>query len=137
MIKATRTFRFNKLGRHGIYKRWLNEGVTAKLRPLDDAAYRASLLEKLQEETTEVIQAANPQELKEELGDVLEVIHALAQDAGFSFESVDEERKKKREQRGGFEQRIFVETVEFPEGHPTIAYCLQHPHRYPEIKKDT
>ena len=131
-MPTMRKFSFNKLGRDRLFKKWLSEGVIAKTIILDDAAYFNSLKDKLLEEAQEVA-VATPHELQEELADVLEVVHAIAQAAGFSMESIEKARETKYEVRGGFQERTFVEWAQFPEGHPTIAYCLQNADRYPEI----
>jgi predicted house-cleaning noncanonical NTP pyrophosphatase (MazG superfamily) len=48
----------------------------------------------------------------EELADILEVIDGLASHLGSSFEEIIERKRKKREQRGGFETGIWLEWVE-------------------------
>ena len=46
-----------------------------------------------------------------ELGDVLEVIRALAALEGAGLEGVIRAAEEKRRERGGFEERIFLEKV--------------------------
>lgn len=48
----------------------------------------------------------------EELADILEVIDGLATHLGSSFEDVLAMKRRKRNQRGGFEQGIWLEWVE-------------------------
>ena len=47
----------------------------------------------------------------EELADLLEVMMAVAKARGSSFEEVDNIRKQKAVQRGGFEKKILLEEV--------------------------
>jgi predicted house-cleaning noncanonical NTP pyrophosphatase (MazG superfamily) len=80
-------------------------------RVLDDAGYEAALRAKLLEEAHEA-QAAPDGELASELADVLEVLRALAVAHDMSWEDVVSEAGRKRAERGGFDDRIFLEYVE-------------------------
>jgi len=128
-----RKFLFNKLGRDGVLEKWTREGVKPKTVHLNDAAFTHSLLEKLKEETQEVVEHKNPTELKEELADVIEIVRQIAKNAGISMEDIEKARADKFAKWGGWDKRLFVEWAEFPEGHPTIDYCLKNPDRFPEI----
>lgn len=57
---------------------------------------------KLIEEAGEVVGARNHQELIEELGDVLEVVTAIAHHAGINAQTIDDHRATKRDRLGGF-----------------------------------
>lgn len=46
-----------------------------------------------------------------ELADVLEVIHAIVEAKGISFEELDEIRLSKRKRRGGFTKKIVLEEI--------------------------
>lgn len=54
----------------------------------------------------------NTEDAIEELADVLEIIHGLADYHGASIEKVEEIRKQKAETRGGFKNRIFLIDVD-------------------------
>jgi len=77
-------------------------------RVLDHAGYEAALRAKLLEEAHEA-QAAPDGELASELADVLEVLKALAAAHDMSWEEVVSEAGRKRAERGGFDNRIFLE----------------------------
>ena len=47
----------------------------------------------------------------EELADLLEVMMAVAEARGHSFAEVETVRRTKAEKRGGFRERIFLESV--------------------------
>lgn len=85
------------------------EEPTTKI--LDDTEYKFELEKKLVEECNEVLGTKNSEERMEELADVVEVIRSLAGVEGKSFEDVLDIAKKKRDKRGGFEQKIFLEEV--------------------------
>jgi predicted house-cleaning noncanonical NTP pyrophosphatase (MazG superfamily) len=80
-------------------------------RILDDAGYEAALRAKLLEEAHEA-QAAPDGQLASELADVLEVLQALAAAHHMSWEDIVSEADRKRAERGGFDDRIFLEYVE-------------------------
>ena len=70
--------------------------------------YDKRLREKLKEEATEFYASGRP----EELADVLEVVHALCKSIGISYESVEQTRVKKAEERGSFDKRIVLDEVQ-------------------------
>jgi predicted house-cleaning noncanonical NTP pyrophosphatase (MazG superfamily) len=80
-------------------------------RVLDQAGYLAALRAKLIEEAEEA-QAAPDRQLRSELADVLEVLQALAAAHGMNWEDIVAEAARKRAERGGFDERIFLEYVE-------------------------
>ncbi len=45
----------------------------------------------------------------EEIADIIEVLYALIKDRGFSKEQIELLRKKKLEERGGFESKIILD----------------------------
>lgn len=102
---------FGKLVRDRIPEIIVANGEKAIYRTLSDEEYRTALLEKLSEEVEEV-KAASPKEITTELADVLEVLHAIASLHNVSFDSVREERDTRREKRGGFERKIYLEATE-------------------------
>jgi predicted house-cleaning noncanonical NTP pyrophosphatase (MazG superfamily) len=77
-------------------------------RVLAGADFRQELSKKLQEEVDEFLVAQNI----EELADIQEVVHGILQSMDKSFEELEAVRIAKKEKRGGFERRIFLETVE-------------------------
>ncbi|MCW9054388.1 MAG: nucleoside triphosphate pyrophosphohydrolase [Candidatus Pacebacteria bacterium] len=103
---------FNKLVRDRIPEKIEANGETCVTRVLDDDEYRIELIKKLEEEIIEVRLAADdPKELIEELADVFEVIDAIVKGFALDRAEIDQAQKKKLEKRGGFEQRIFLEST--------------------------
>jgi predicted house-cleaning noncanonical NTP pyrophosphatase (MazG superfamily) len=80
------------------------KGETPKTHIAADEEYARLLIAKLIEEALEY----KLQPSAEELGDILEVVHALASQYG-GFEKVDEVRKKKTSERGNFSKRIVLD----------------------------
>jgi predicted house-cleaning noncanonical NTP pyrophosphatase (MazG superfamily) len=104
---------YNKLVRDQIPAIIAMDGCQPVTRVLDDAGYLAALRAKLVEEAGEA-QAAPEDQLLSELADVLEVLRALASAQGASWADIEAEAARKRNERGGFDQRIFLEYVEAP-----------------------
>ncbi len=68
---------------------------------------RGALLDKLLEEASEAADADDAH-LVEELADVLEVVRALAVTAGLDLDDVLELADRKRAERGGFDDGLFL-----------------------------
>jgi len=69
--------------------------------------YSQRLMEKLEEEVHEFFATPNT----EEMADILEVLHALCNLKGFSWEQVEMMRQKKSLERGAFEKRIILKST--------------------------
>ena len=95
----------NKLVRDKIPKIIRNSGNRCEITTLDDAEYIKALKRKLVEEAQEVA-TASPEDLAQELADVMEVMEALMAAAGIEPGKVREIQKEKQSQRGGFDNRI-------------------------------
>lgn len=102
-------------------------------RVLEQDEYRARLKDKLLEEAKEVLEAKTIVEIQEELADVLEVIHALSLAHGLSYEQIEEARVQKKQERGGFADRIYSPFFEMDTDNADVDYYLTQPDRYPEI----
>ena len=76
---------------------------------LDEQEYKNELKNKLEEEVLEVRKAQDKNEILEECADVLEVLRALVQTYGYTWDDLVEVNASKREKRGGFEKRIYLE----------------------------
>jgi predicted house-cleaning noncanonical NTP pyrophosphatase (MazG superfamily) len=68
--------------------------------------YARRLRDKLLEEAHEAATATEPAALLEELGDVLQVLYALASQAGHSAAEVECARARKARTHGGYTHRI-------------------------------
>jgi predicted house-cleaning noncanonical NTP pyrophosphatase (MazG superfamily) len=87
------------------------EGRRPVTRVLDEASYRQALLAKLIEEAQEASHAT-ADNLPGELADVLEVLRALTVATEMSWLQLLALAEDKRSRHGGFERRIFLESVE-------------------------
>ena len=100
----------NKLVRDKIPNIIEEKGETPVIKTLDAIEYKKELEKKLYEEYKEVIEA-NGEEYIEELADMLEVIRALAKLENKSLDDVILIADKKKEKRGAFDKKIFLEKV--------------------------
>ena len=101
---------YNKLVRDKIPEIISGKGETPVARILSDEEYKKSLEEKLFEECKEVIES-NGENRLEELADLIEIIKSLAESENSSLDQVINISNNKREKRGGFDKRIFLEKV--------------------------
>lgn len=106
--------RYNKLVRDRIPEIITASGKACDTRILSDEEYQVMLDEKLSEELTEYRQSGS----MEELADLLEVMRAAAAARGSSIEEVERIRRRKAEERGGFEKRILLTAVYEGEDEP-------------------
>lgn len=100
---------FNKLVRDRIPEKIESNGEKTVVRVLNDDESKLELNKKLLEECNEVIGAKDSVEVKEELGDVLEVMRAIAKLNNSNLDEIIKISDAKREKRGGFDKRIFLE----------------------------
>jgi predicted house-cleaning noncanonical NTP pyrophosphatase (MazG superfamily) len=88
------------------------KGIKFSVEVLGNERFVEELLKKLSEEGGELERAVNSGDrvnVIEELADVREVIYAIAEALGVhSLMEADREFFRKREEKGGFEKRIFL-----------------------------
>ena len=101
------TITHNKLVRDRIPQIIEASGKTCVSRILPQEEYLAALDNKLQEELNEY----QADKSMEELADLLEVMMAVAEARGHDFCEVEALRQAKAARRGGFRERIFLESV--------------------------
>ena len=102
---------YNKLVRDKIPEIIESNGENPVIRILENDEYKVELEKKLLEEYKEVIEATKTEERLEELADMLEVLISLAKLEDKSLKDVIELADRKREKRGGFDKKIFLEKV--------------------------
>ena len=84
-------------------------GGTPAVTVLDIEAFDTALRDKLMEEASELRVAADRFEIRAEAADVLEVVIALAAYHGFSLNDVAKEVNRRRDERGGFMKRVWLD----------------------------
>ena len=94
--------KYDKLVRDKIPEILDAKNIAYERRIASSEEYKTELIKKLGEEIREFVEAGDP----EELADVMEVIEALKMLP--DYESVEDLRKKKLQERGGFSQHIIL-----------------------------
>lgn len=97
----------NKLVRDNIPDIITKSGKTPNTRILDNNEYFDELMKKLYEEIDEFKENHSP----EELADIMEVLYAIARHTNNPTHLIEEIRAKKHKSNGGFEKRIFLESI--------------------------
>lgn len=106
--EAMQLKRHDKLVRDKIPQIIESNGKRAVFHVLSEAEYMLQLEKKLDEEVAEYHQDKS----LEEMADVLDVLYAICKVRGYTLEELEEKRKEKFDERGGFQGRIFLEYVE-------------------------
>lgn len=101
---------YNKLVRDKIPEIIENNGEKPITRVLSEEEYEKELEKKLNEEYQEVLNACGDDRI-EELADMLEVMISLAKLDNKGLDDIIKAAQKKREKRGGFDKRIYLEGV--------------------------
>lgn len=92
-----------KLVRDKIPQIIMSDGKNPIVRTLSDEEYLTELDRKLDEEVAEY----QADKSLEEMADVLEVLFAICEARGYSVDELMKVRDEKRENRGGFKEKIF------------------------------
>ena len=129
-----RKFLQNKLWRDKAVSMMEKYGSKMHIRVLSDQEFDLELRKKVLEESEEVSQAVNKEKLTEEIADIYEVLEALMKLHGIESDQLARVKEQKKLERGGFQDRVFVESAEHPEGSFGVKYCLADPEKYPEIE---
>ena len=98
---------YDKLVRDRIPMIIEEDGKLCETEIVSDEMVLEYLYEKLIEETNELLESKN----LEEMADVIEVIFAIAKKSGFDENILLMERKWKRERNGGFDNNIILKKV--------------------------
>jgi 8-oxo-dGTP pyrophosphatase MutT (NUDIX family)/predicted house-cleaning noncanonical NTP pyrophosphatase (MazG superfamily) len=120
-------YAFNKLVRSFILdKEEKQNKMINSYKILNEEEYKKELINKFHEEALEVVDARDKNELIEEIGDCYEVIDEILKTHGISKEEVLIAQKKKRDRKGGFDKRIFVNNVQYDDKNPSHQLALNY-----------
>lgn len=110
MNHASGVISYGKLVRDRIPEIIAADGRVPRTRVLGASEYQDALLAKLGEETEE-LRTAPAAERIGELADLQEVLDAVAHSYGYSRAEIDAAAARKRERRGGFNDRIWLDST--------------------------
>lgn len=103
---------YNKLIRDKIPEIIKKDNAIPKISELSDEQFKIALKEKLVEEAKELLEAKTDKEILNELSDVLQLLESIALNNGLSVSDVEKQKEKKKQERGAFEKKLFLEYVD-------------------------
>lgn len=104
---------FGKLIRDKIPADIKKSGNFARTHTASDEEYFDALVNKAKEEINELASAPTENMKIEEMADVLEVIHAIGDHLKLDPKMVEQTRLQKREQKGGFKEKLILDEVNY------------------------
>ena len=105
---------YNKLIRDKIPEIIKKDNAIPKISILNDEQFAIALKEKLVEEAKELLEAKTSEEILNELSDVLELVESITTNNKLTITEVEKQKLVKKEKRGGFEKKLFLEYVDEP-----------------------
>ena len=128
-----RKFKLNKLIRDQPFDSMVEMGQKLDYKVLAKAEFLPALADKLVEESKEVKAAIGDktQALKE-LAECLDVVEEIGKELGLSFDELRQLQTKRRQERGGFDKKVFMHTTELADDDKWVKYYAADPQKYPE-----
>ena len=122
-----RIFKMKKLVRDKIVEKIEKRGNKVDSRILNDKEYIDELKTKLKEELTELdeVNFGDKENFKNELADIQLLIDCLLKANNISKKDLLEFQKEKSDKVGGFDKRIFVETVILQDNDDWVEYYIK------------
>ncbi|HXK37823.1 MAG TPA: nucleoside triphosphate pyrophosphohydrolase [Candidatus Paceibacterota bacterium] len=103
---------YNKLIRDRIPEIITADNATPKISILNDEQFALALKQKVIEEAMELLEAKSKEDIIGELSDLLELVDAIILAHQIDKEELSAKKISKREKRGGFDERLFLEYVD-------------------------
>jgi len=129
----TYKFSMQKLVRDKVIDQIEEEGGVVEAYEIEDKIeFLDAITQKIVEELEEVFSCKGKEDLIEELADLEEVFTTFKELVNVKQSEIDAARAKKLKEKGGFENRIFLETMEVEKGSRLYKHCMANPNKYPE-----
>ena len=107
-------------------------------RELDSQEFCRELVRKIHEEADEIpLGDKQRDESLKELADLQEVVDTLRQAFGFSIEQVQEEMARKKQKKGGFDNRHYIEYNDLVDDSKWVEIFRAQPEKYREETVDS
>ena len=127
-------FKFSKLVRDKIVSNMeKNNQKPRGVKKLNDEEFLRELIKKVLEESQEMKNYENIQDLKEEVADVQEVLDYIRKEINLSEKDVKELQKIKIDKNGGFDKRIWLDDVGVDKTNEWFEYFDSQPDKYPKV----
>ena len=103
-----------------VYQKLIRDNIQFFAKPnkifntkiLSNSEFKIALKQKLIEESQELLKSDNRNDLINELADVIEVLNYIKSSENISEAEVEAIRLQKKQQRGGFDKKLFLESIE-------------------------
>jgi predicted house-cleaning noncanonical NTP pyrophosphatase (MazG superfamily) len=103
---------YNKLIRDSIPEIITADNAIPKISILSDTQFTLALKQKVVEEAMELLETKSRDDVLNELSDILELVETILLDHKITKEEIEEKKLSKRNKRGGFTERLFLEYVD-------------------------
>ena len=122
-----RIFRMKKLVRDKIVEKIKKRGNKVESRILDNKEYIHELKSKLKEELTELDEVVfgDKENFKNELADIQLLIDCLLKENNITKKDLLEFQKEKYDKMGGFDKRIFIDTISLMSDDEWVEYYVK------------
>ncbi len=128
------TFRLNKLIRNKLVEMYDDLGQGIVSRQLGGKGLQLALRDKIFEETSEIpIESGSRQDIIDEIADVEQVLDDLKSSLSITDDDVQQAKARKLDNKGGFSNGIFVETITLDDNDEWVEYYRNEPRKYTEI----
>ena len=107
-----KVIKYNKLIRDKIPEIIKKDRAIPKVIHLNSKSFEKELKKKLIEESIELQVAQGKKDILKELSDVLEVLQTIARTENISWKKIEEQRRKRAKERGGFKKKLFLKEVQ-------------------------
>lgn len=130
-------YKFYKLVRNFIINRSKDGKFITSYKKIEDYDFKKKLIQKLQEEILEVVNATSREELIEEIGDCYETINEILKINNITKKEIIEEQIKKKKIKGGFDKKYYknyMECFEDTAQHKWLEDYKNKPHNHCKYK---
>jgi len=130
-------FELETLSRDNFVQNAQNNGCDVTYHTLeDDEEFLDALTQKIVEELEQVFDADTKEQAIEELADLDEILITFKALVGIDQKDIDAARLKKLATEGGFEQRIYAESIDTPVNSKEYGYYAQLSEKYESVTND-
>ncbi len=130
-------FALNKIVRDLTYDQLKSNNIFySKKKKLDGWKWSYNLKRKLIEESYEVLKAKSKKKIFEELSDVFDVFVEILKEYNISISYIIKIGMDKKQSRGGFENKYFIDYIDIPKDHDLIEAYKKSGYKMTEISND-
>ena len=124
-------FKFGKLVRDKIVEQQIAAGASSKWHRLNDAEHKRELIRKIQEESSEILDAPK-ENVATEIADVQQALDDLIAKYGLTTKDIAAAQQRKNDKYGAFREGLYVKFIECDEDYSWVPHYREDPERYPE-----